>query len=238
MRRLLLALVTPLLLAAAPDARGSSCSEGLRVDGVFLWGHGEPRGRLPAPAGRVAAAIPGCGDTEQVYDEPTTATRIRGIPPTIAVTRGGRLFIAEGVLAAMGAHPLRGIAPARVRDRCCRPHRTPLRGTVGHGSIYGFEMRAAGRGPVFLRVDRRTRYANRPALQPLLRPQRIRVRTSACGHRRVVDSITFLGRTVQPRRERLDIGPFHLRERPKLIAGALAFLLLLASLSLIIQARR
>jgi hypothetical protein len=192
-------------LALPPGAR-AACASAVVVDGRVLFGGELPPGaRLPAAAGTHRAVSPACNDTGgDEQDTTTTVTRLAGVPPRIAVTGRDRdtLFLADGTLLALATHPLhRAQFPSRREPsyregRRCTPHRTPLDAIVldGRGAL---RVRV-GRRVALVNVDARTRITNRPAYQPVLPRQRLLLRTSRCGPRRVADRITFAGPPVTP----------------------------------------
>ena len=111
----------------------------------------------------------------------------------------------RGSLIASAAHPLplalfgsRARPSYRERHPCRREDRT-MRGAVVEDAAYGFELRRTDR-KVRIDVDAGTRIANRPPYQPLLAGQRVALRTSICGPRRLADAIRFVGGTVRPPR--------------------------------------
>jgi hypothetical protein len=204
-----IACVAALTLAASAEAR-TSCAGVLVVDGVVLWGisiEGDP---LPARGGARSAALqPACGEDD--VDRRVAVTALAGIPARFAVVPvedDGSVYLVEGSLVELAEHPLhetfygdRG-RPSLRRGGACRAGGT-VRGTVTEPEL---STRIALTGDRIVRVDARTRIANRPAYQPILRGQRLRVRTSQCGSRRVADRIAFVGATVQPERIALTSG--------------------------------
>jgi hypothetical protein len=197
-----IACVAALTLAASAEAR-TSCASVLLVDGVVLWGisiEGDP---LPARGARSSALQPACGEDD--VDRRVAVTALAGIPARFAVAPvedDGSVYLVEGSVVELAQHPLhttffgdRG-RPSLRRGGACRPGGT-VRGTVTEPEQ---STRIPLTGGRIVRVDARTRIANRPAYQPILRGQRLRVRTSRCGSRSVADRIAFVGATVQPER--------------------------------------
>jgi hypothetical protein len=90
-----------------------------------------------------------------------------------------------------------------------------------------FDLRRTDR-TVTITVDAATRLANRPAHQPLVAGQRVALRTSICGPRRVADAIRFVGADARPRRSRLAVPEGSTTARVGLAAGAAALMLVVA----------
>lgn len=192
-------------LARAPVASAGCASAVVVDDRVLLGATVEAPSRLPPRAGTYPAISPACNDTGG--DEPdrrTTVRRLRGIPPRVAVAEAGRpasVYHAKGSLTRIGTHPLHAAlfrnvgTPTYRKDRRCRPYRTAVRGrVVDDGSL---RIRTADR-TVFVSVDVATRFTNRPAYEPVLRGDRLRVATSRCGPRRVADRVTFVETAPAP----------------------------------------
>ena len=208
-RRAALALVVALAaggaLARAPESSAACASAVVVDDRVLIGSIAEVPSRLPPPAGTYPAISPACNDTGgDEPDQDTTVVRLRGLPPRVAVRTRGRpivVYAANGSLLEIGSHPLHaGVfrsarTPSYREGRRCRPYRTPVRGrTVGDGAL---RLQTAS-GTVAVSVDVATRFTNRPAYEPVLEGQRLRVATSRCGPRRVADRVTFLGSTPAP----------------------------------------
>jgi hypothetical protein len=176
------------------------------VDGRVLMGAElESGARLPARVGPYPAVSPACNDTGgDEKDQRTTVNRLAGIPPRVAVAGrdGSTLYSADGSLLQLATHPLHAARfssrhePSYRERRRCRPHRTPLRATVLYAGD-ALRVRLARR-TVLVGVDSSSRITNRPAYEPVLPRQRLRLRTSRCGPRRVADRITFVGPSVTP----------------------------------------
>jgi hypothetical protein len=75
-----------------------------------------------------------------------------------------------------------------------------------------------------VRVDADSRMTNRPAYQPVLAGQQLRLRMIKCGRHHVADRIRFTGATIEPQRSEIgqesDASPL-----PVLIAAATAALI-------------
>lgn len=195
---------------AAPTAARASCAAALVVDGVVLYGTSLEAvpGVLPPRGARHPAIAPACNDSngDDDKDRRTTVTSLAGMPPRVAVAEVGddtSVYVAQGSLLALAGHPLHATfygerrRPSRRRGRACRNDAT-LRGTVRQptgGSQIVLSIRGRER---IVRVDARSRITNRPVHQPVLAGQRLELRTSLCGSRRVADRITFTGATVLP----------------------------------------
>lgn len=200
MRRLLAVCAAVLPLAAAPDpATSMSCASAVLVDGRLLFGQGQFRaGRLPPRGRSVRAILPGCGDA----DRPTTVWTLRGLPRHIAVVRDGaglELYVAQHSLTPLAGHPLRAAFRQRPARRGDCASRATLRGSVTSPDGRGFGLDVSGR-ELYVRVDARSRIANRRAYQPVLAGQRLVVRASRCGRQTLADRIAFRGATVRPER--------------------------------------
>jgi hypothetical protein len=197
------AAAVALLLTAAPEPAGAmSCAAAVIVEDRILFGTGVERVRDLPPRGRAIAAIePGCGDA----DRRITVWTLRGLPPRLAVYReGDGVYEARGSLTVLAGHPLH----AALRHRELRP--VARRGCVAaatvRGSVAGgydgiaLALRTRAGAPVRVRLDRRTRLANRPAYQPLRDGQQVAIRTSRCGRKLVAERIAFAGPTVPAER--------------------------------------
>ena len=193
--------------ATAGDAR-ASCVPAVVVDGrVLLSGGVGDRARLPRVTGEHPAVSPACADGS---DEPVIVMRLQGLPPRVAVLDASRrtLYAAEGTVATLATHPLhgafrRGSLPSLREGRRCRARRTPVDVVALEAPGTGSRVLRVdvGAGGASIGVDSRTRIVNRPAYEPIRRGQRLSLRTSACGGRRVVaDRIAFTG--PAPREER------------------------------------
>ena len=195
---LLAALAFGAPAATAGDAR-ASCAAAVVVDGRVLLGGGvDDPARLPPVTGERPALSPACTEGS---DERITVMRMQGVPPRVAVLDSDRrsIYVAEGTVTTLATHPLhdafrRGNLPSLREGRRCRAQRRPL-DVVALEAQGGRVLRVdAGAGSVLVGVDSRTRIVNRPAYEPIRRGQRLRLRTSACGGRRVVaDRIAFTG---------------------------------------------
>ena len=207
MRLAVLAIVAVVAgLAAAPVA-SAGCASAVVVDGRWLLGHQVLHpSRLPPRVGPHDAIAPACNDTNLSHevDQPTTVLRLRGLPVGVAAVPEGRrdtVYMAPGSLPELGSHPLHAAlfesarTPSYHGPRRCRPYSTALRGRVVEDGA--LRLRLAHR-TVFVSADAFTRFTNRPAYQPVLKGQRLRVVTSRCGPRRVADHVTFVGRSPVP----------------------------------------
>lgn len=192
------------LAAAAPGTAEASCASAVVVDGHVLLGLGAVRVSELPPRGPARAAVaPACNDGNgpRAEDGTTTVRPLRGVPPTIAVAdaRTGDAFADPASMVVLGDHPLHraqyGAADApsyRERHRCGRERRA-LRGTLAEdGTGQALRVRRDDR-TVSVSVDAATRIAGRPAWQPLRAGQRVVLRTSICGPRRVADTIRLAG---------------------------------------------
>ncbi len=204
-------------LLGAPQA-DASCIAALVVEGRVLIGQGSvAASHLPRAAGKHPAVEPACNDAGQ--DDPDRAITVRtleGLPPDVAVVRRGEpteLYVAAGSLLGSSAHPLhravygRGTRRSR-RPQTCRREPRAVRGALVDESPWTGPKLAlrTGRGTTVIATDARTRLTNRPAYEPLNPGQRLAVRTSICGSRRVADAIAFVGATVPLERVDTDTG--------------------------------
>jgi hypothetical protein len=196
---------------STPPAARASCAAAVVVDGVVLFGVSleTSPGRLPARGAPHAAIEPACNDTgdSDEEDRRITVRSLASMPPDVAVAEvddDTLLYLAEGSLTALADHPLHATfygdasRPSFRGARACRPSET-VRGTVtfaGDGTRIALATREGDRT---VRVDASSRVANRPAYQPVLPGQRLRLRTSVCGSRRVADRIAFTGATIHPK---------------------------------------
>jgi hypothetical protein len=208
-RRALLAVVVAAALAggvARAPVASASCAAAVVVDGRVLFGSAVPRpSRLPPRAGTYPAISPACNDTGgDDPDRRTTVQRLRGLPPRVAVAVAGRpdtVYYAEDSLPTIGTHPLHAAlfgnpqTPSYREHRRCRRYRTAVRGQVVEAG--GLRIRTAER-TLAVSVDAATRFTNRPAYEPVLKGQRLRLATSRCGPRRVADRVTFVGTAPAP----------------------------------------
>jgi hypothetical protein len=114
-------------LLGTPSAR-AGCASAVYVEGYLQLG-GTARGiDLPPGDGTVAAVFPACNDGGgSEPDEHGTVTRLKGVPPTVAVRDGSTVFIAQGQMTALADHPLHTGTPKR---RNCRPGPTVSRKAV------------------------------------------------------------------------------------------------------------
>jgi hypothetical protein len=200
----------PVLLAAAAlahaDEASGSCAAAVVIDGRLLFGTAvQHPSRLPARAGERDAIFPACNDGGPIEDDHEgTVMRLRGVPPQIAVTgaKPGGVYVDEASLTVIGTHPLHAAihgpysAPSYRSGRACRPYRTAVRGEVLRDGV--LNLRTTADRTVFVSVDAATRFTNRPAYEPVLKGQRLRLATTRCGPRRVADRVTFLGATPRP----------------------------------------
>jgi hypothetical protein len=189
----MLAVLIALLLAPAAHA---SCVASVVVDGTVLYGMDAAGTELPPPAGRVRAVSPACNDAGQGNpDRTTTLVRLAGVPPQVAVRSidGGVVYLAAGSLTALAAHPLHRESRRFARGDCGR--RVQLEGTTRSAFSDGLLL-ASGARRHAVTVDARTELVNRPAFQPLLEGQRLRIAARHCGRRLVADRIAFTGPTV------------------------------------------
>jgi hypothetical protein len=197
--------VTVALFEAAP-ADSMSCAAAVVVDGHVLLGtaRGPHPERLPEHGATLRAIEPACGDDDD--DREVTVTAFRGIPRTVAVASTeaySSLYVATGALVALAEHPLDRVwyagasRPSARRGRSCS-EAGRLTGTVmGHQGFSGLALRTR-RGEHLVRVDARSRIANRPAYQPALTGQRLTVGVLRCGRDLVAERIRFVGATIRP----------------------------------------
>ena len=211
----LLACVVAVAFGPVAPAR-AGCVGALVVDGSVLYGVGRIfAAQLPARGPEREAVSPACNDTSGANepDRRTTARTLRGLPARVAVVdRFDTLYYAEGSVIASARHPLhlaifgRRRFPNYRRRHACRPESATLRGAVvGPIGAAGFTLRRVDR-TVQVAIDYRTTLADRPAYQPLLAGQRVALRTSLCGPRRVADQVAFLEPTIE--REPVDATDF------------------------------
>ena len=199
MRPLILALLA--LAATAIPAHATSCAHAVSVDGHVLEVlHAAGSSGLPGLA-PIEAEIPECGHGGST---PIEVVPLQGVPPTVAVEYDHFLFVNRATLVAVAGHPLRALARAPERKRC-EPGDAVLAGTVAEEGGDGFTV--SGR---VLEVDRRTRITNRPAHQPLLEGQRVKVRATRCRPHWFADRIAFVGRTVHPHDAEEPVSPAYL----------------------------
>ena len=233
-------------LVASPAA-GASCIAAVVVEGRLLLGEGSVvAARLPRIGKEHPAVEPACNDAGQ--NEPDRAISVltlAGLPPDVAVVRRGartELYLAEGSLSVSSAHPLhRALYPRTsrrsVRRGTCRRESRVVRGTLTNDTPRTsdwLEVRT-GRRTIVVATDERSRLTNRPAYEPLNPGQRLAIRTSVCGSRRVADTIAFDGATVPPERFETDTGggfDLHPRWIAALVYVAFVLALLLAALRL------
>jgi hypothetical protein len=202
MKRVSLIVASTLLILACvltPQAR-ASCVSAVIVDGAVLIGHDASDWTLPRTAGQMPAVDPACNDGgPRQPDSRTTVVRFAGVPADIAVRSvdGSDVYIADGSLTALAAHPLHRSYHRLVRRNCAR--KSTLGGTAGTTGFDSIELIAGGRSH-FYRVDARTALVNRPAYQPIRRGQQLSIAASRCGTRLIADRITFTGPTIVPKR--------------------------------------
>jgi hypothetical protein len=216
----------------APTSAPASCAAVVVVEGSLLFGVSiEHRpGRVPARGARLRAIEPSCGDDTD--DRRVTVTKLAGMPARLAVAPEGTdtsLYVAEGSLIALASHPLHRAwyagtsRPSFRRGESCR-EAEPLTGTVSHPGADTRLHLATPDGDRTVRVDASSRIANRPAYQPVLAGQRLRLRMLQCGPHRVAHRIRFSGATI--RAERYDIKADDDRDTlPVLIVAAAAVLI-------------
>jgi hypothetical protein len=193
-------------LFEAERAESSSCAATVVVDGHVLLGHARVRHRerLPEHGASFRAIEPVCSGEDD--DREVTVTALRGIPRTVAVASTeaySSLYVAAGSLVALAAHPLHRVwygdarRPSFRRGRPCSEAGVLAGRVLGEHGFSGLALRTA-RGERFVRVDARSRIANRPAYQPALTGQRLSVGVLRCGRRLVAERIRFVGATVRP----------------------------------------
>jgi hypothetical protein len=199
-------VVAVALLGAAP-ADSMSCASVVVVDGYVLFGNAgaDHPERLPNQGASMRAIEPACGEDED--DRDVTVTSFRGIPPRVAVASteaSSRLYVSDGTLVALADHPLHDVwysgasRPSARRGKKCR-EAGRLSGTVTDELGFdGLALRTP-RGERGVRVDAHSRIANRPAYEPVLTGQRLRVGVVRCGRDLVAERIRFVGATVRPR---------------------------------------
>ncbi|MDA0172437.1 hypothetical protein OJ998_25255 [Solirubrobacter taibaiensis] len=195
MGRLCLAavLVVLVVLVMAPSAR-AGCIAAIVVDGVVLVHQDADGWTLPPTEGRRSAVLPACNDAGQ--NEPDGAITVlpfKGVPADVAVVSSvdSGFYLVGGSLVASAAHPLHRPGRSYTRRGCARGR--TLRGTATDA---GFDRLMLG--DRVIRVDARTRIANRPAYQPVRDGQRLRVTATRCGNRLIADRIAFVGPTIEP----------------------------------------
>jgi hypothetical protein len=220
-RRIVICVLVAALAAALVGARAghaTSCIAAVVIDERLLIGYGSvATARLPRIGDEHPAVEPACNGPDE--DEPDRAVSVRtieGVPPSVAVIRRrdpSELYVADGSLVVSAAHPLhRAVYGRRSRPtgrrRTCRREPRPVRGTlVGDPPQTGatLALRSGGR-TIVIELDARTRLTNRPPYEPVNPGQRLAVRTSMCGSRRLADTIAFDGATVAPERIDTDTG--------------------------------
>lgn len=193
------ASVVVLVAFACPPSAQAGCVGAVVVDGAVLLASDAYR-TLPRPAGRVPAVVPACNDGgPRRPDGRTTVVRLAGVPADVAVrsTDGSRVYLAQGSLTALAAHPLHRRSRRLVRRHCVV---TPTReGTAGLVTPDSIEL-IAGATRRLYRIDGRSTLANQPAYQPVRRGQRLSIAAAKCGTRLIADRIVFTGPRVVPRR--------------------------------------
>jgi hypothetical protein len=197
---LVVASVFLAVVFGSPREARASCVAAVIVDGVVLIGQGPPDGTLPRAAGRMSAVLPACNDGgPRQPDGTTTVVRFAGIPADVAVRSvdSRDVYLADGSLTALAAHPLHESTRRLTRRRCAR--KSTLVGAAGRAGFDSIELIAGGRSH-FYRVDARTVLANRPAYQPIRGGQRLSIAATRCGTRLIADRIVFTGPTILPKR--------------------------------------
>ena len=191
------------LLDAAP-AKAMSCASAVILDGHVLYGGGVPhRERLPELGASLRAIEPACGDDDHNRDVNVTA--FRDLPATVAAWSKdtySRLYVAAGTLVATADHPLHRAffgenRPSARRGRSCRTAGR-LAGTAAQPTGFSTLVLRTSDGERYVRVDAKSRLANRPAYQPLSPGQRLTVGVQRCGRRLVATRIRFIGPNVRP----------------------------------------
>lgn len=194
-----------MLVCVRAETARASCVGAVVVDGVVLYAGLEARD--PPPLGERRSAVrPACNDAGQNDpDTRTTVTRFEGVPDTVAVAGGrGRVYIADGSLVALKDHPLHRPGQPFRRVRCGRPQ--TLAGAADRAGYDSLELRADGEQRL-IRVDARTRVTNRPAYEPIVNGQGLRLTVRRCRNRLVADRIAFAGPTLEvPRYRRAESG--------------------------------
>lgn len=191
--------VVAALAAVAPEPARAMCVSSVVVDGHRLIGHSADRALLPPRGPEREVVDPACNDAGQGDPDRTVRARtLDGIPAAVAVVRGEHVFVDEDSLPVLGDHPLhRAIAAGHRQtsyrsDGTCRREEGAQRGTVAANAGTALELRRADR-TVPISVDARTQIAGAPAYQPVRAGQRVTLRTSLCGPRRVADAIRLTG---------------------------------------------
>jgi hypothetical protein len=203
-------------MAAPANAPAMSCASVVVVDGSLLWGTqiGHRPGRLPARGPPLTAIEPPCsdGDGDGGYRR-VSVTALAGMPVRLAVAPEGddtSLYVADGSLIELANHPLHGAwypdasRPSFRRGRSCARTES-VTGTVTYPGGFTRLLLVTAGGVRTVRVDAHSRITNRPAYQPVLPKQRLRVRMVKCGPVRVADRIRFVGATIQPERSELGL---------------------------------
>jgi hypothetical protein len=201
-------------MASPAQAPALSCASVVVVDGSLLWGTqiAHRPGRLSARCTPLTAMKPVCSDSggDGGYRR-VSVTALAGMPVRLAVAPEGddtSLYVAHGSLVELANHPLHGAwypnasRPSFRRGRSCARTES-VTGTVTYpGGLTRLLLATAG-GVRTVRVDAHSRITNRPAYQPVLPKQRLRVWMVKCGRVRVADRIRFVGATIQPKRSEI-----------------------------------
>ena len=194
-------VVTALALVAAWPASAvrAACVAAVVVDGQVLFGHQAGSETLPPAAGERAAVFPACNDAGQNDPDRTgTVIPFEGVPASVAVrsAAGDTVYVAEGSLTALAAHPLHQPGGRRSARRGCGDEQR-IDATAKAGGFDSLTLLAGGRERI-VRIDARSRLSNRPAYQPVSPGQRLRVTMTRCRNRLFADRIAFVGATVTP----------------------------------------
>jgi hypothetical protein len=160
--------------------------------------------RWPPIDGTVAVNKTDCPDDGEASTSSMSVSRLRGVPPAVAVANGSRarvdvLYLADGYLLQLPEHPLhigRYGSPSLPDERHgqrCRPQ-SRLAGRVIYLSEWEgrLEVRRAGRADVPVRVDARTTVIGERGAGGLPRirvSDRVTVRGVRCGRHLVARQI-------------------------------------------------
>jgi hypothetical protein len=198
-----LAGVVFVVACTSPTAARASCLPAVVVDGTVLIGEGASYLQMPPAAGEVPAVAPACNDGGPPSpDGRTTVVRLAGVPTDVAVRSvdGDDVYIADGSLTALAAHPLHRSTSRIARRRCAARKSSTLEGTAADTARFDhIELIAGGRTHLYL-VDAGTTLVNRPAYQPIRRGQRLSITATRCGRELIADRIAFTGPTIVPPR--------------------------------------
>lgn len=128
-----------------------------------------------------------------------TVTRLRGVPPTVAVRDRDLVYVGEGQLTALASHPLH--VPKPPRGRCEAGPTVTLRADADAAVVH------LGEGPDGVGLDARTRMVNWPITRPVVTGQRVRATTSRCARGNYADAVRFLEPRLEPDRYLVNFRP-------------------------------